>query len=130
MKKISIFLFALVLLAFNACKTEDDVVFVAQDAEGLAFNNSFSPEYVLTGATAGNLGERFTWDSVDFGEPTNVTYEIQRSSTSDFANPILVNSTSGNEISVTIGDLLGFAAELGLDNDPTTAEPNTGVFVC
>lgn len=130
MKKTAIYLLACLFLALNACKTEDDVVFVAQEVDGLAFTNNFSTEYILTPATSGNLGERFTWESADFGEPTNVTYNLEKSYASDFSDPSLINSTTGNELSITIGDMLGYAAELGLDSDPTTAEPNTGqVFV-
>tara|TARA_R110002049_G_scaffold2557_4_gene18965 strand:+ start:16233 stop:17414 length:1182 start_codon:yes stop_codon:yes gene_type:complete len=129
MKNLTIFILAFVtILGFNACKTEDDVVFVIQEGDVVAFTNTFSPEYVLTPATSGNLGERFTWDDTNFGEPTNVTYELQRSNSPDFSNPIIEGATSGNEISKTIGDLLGYANEIGLDADPSTPAPNSGTI--
>ena len=113
------------ILGFNACETEDDVVFIAQESD-LEFSNSFQAEYILTPQTASNLAERFTWESADAGVPTNFTYELQRSLTGDFSDAVAVGSTSANEIAVTVGDMLGFAAQAGLDNDPDTEAPNTG----
>jgi hypothetical protein len=113
------------LLGFNSCETEDDVVFVANNSE-LSFSNSFQSEYILTLGTVGNLAERFTWNSVDTGVPTNLTYELQRSITGDFTDVTPVGSTTANEIAVTVGDMLGYANEAGLDNDPDTDAPNTG----
>ena len=130
MKKLSIFLIACIgLIGLYSCESEDDVVFVIEPADSVAFVNNFASEYVLTGVAAANVGERFVWNSVDFGEPTNITYELQRANSSDFSSPTVVAATSGNEIAVTIGDLLGFAAELGLDADPLTDDkPNTGTL--
>ncbi|OAB78701.1 SusE domain-containing protein [Cochleicola gelatinilyticus] len=129
MKKISIILCALVaLVAFNACETEDDVIFTAQEADGLAFTNTTSSEYVLTNATAGNLAERFTWNAADFGTETNVSYDLEKSNTSDFTEVISVGTTTSTELGVTVGQLLGYASEIGLDNDPATDAPNTGTI--
>ncbi|WP_156115604.1 SusE domain-containing protein [Psychroserpens sp. Hel_I_66] len=114
------------LLGFNSCETEDDVVFIANTSE-LSFSNTFQSEYILTPATAGNLAERFTWNSVETGVPTNVSYELQKSIIGDFSDAELIGTTTANEIAVTVGDMLGFANEAGLDNDPTTTDiPNTG----
>ncbi|MEZ4855603.1 MAG: SusE domain-containing protein [Gelidibacter sp.] len=126
MKNLKILgLLIIALIGFNSCQTEDDVVFVANNSE-LSFTNSFSSEYILTPATAGNLGERFTWNTPDMGVPTNITYELQKSITGDFSDMEVVGSTTANEISITIGDMLGFAAQAGLDNDPNTENPDTG----
>src|SRR5690606_12892575 len=126
MKNLKILgLLIIALIGFNSCQTEDDVVFVANNSD-LSFTNSFSSEYILTPATAGNLGERFTWNTPDLGVPTNITYELQKSIIGDFSDMEVVGSTTANEISITIGDMLGFAAQAGLDNDPNTENPDTG----
>ncbi len=127
MKKIKILLVLFVAaLGFNSC-SEDPIQFTAQAPGALAFTNSFSSEYVITPATSGNLGERFTWESADFDVPTAVTYDLQSSILGDFSDVDVAGSTSGNEIAVTVGDLLSLAAQAGLDNDPTTEDkPNTG----
>ena len=84
MKKLSILILALVALTgFNACTTDDDVVFIAQpDAEGISFINTFSSMYILTNATADNTAERFVWNEIDVDVPTNLTYEVQGATTS------------------------------------------------
>jgi hypothetical protein len=126
MKKIKILLVLFVAaLGFNSC-SEDPITFTAQEPGAFSFTNSFSTEYVLTPATSGNLGERFTWMDADFDVPTAVTYDLQRSLTGDFSDVSVVGSTSGNEIAITVGDLLSMAANAGLDNNPDTENPNTG----
>lgn len=127
MKKLSILgLFIFALISFNACETEDDVVFTTDNNGELSFTNTFSQEYILTPQTAGNLGERFTWSNADLNAPTNITYELQKSILGDFSDAETIGATNGNEIAVTIGDLLSYANEAGLDNDPTTENPDTG----
>ncbi|OZV69348.1 SusE domain-containing protein [Winogradskyella aurantia] len=127
MKKISILgLFIFALISFNSCETEDDVVFTTDNNGELSFTNTFSSQYILTPQTSGNLGERFTWSSAALNVPTNVTYELQKSITGDFSDSETVGATTGNEIAVTIGDMLSYAAQAGLDNDPLTENPDTG----
>jgi hypothetical protein len=129
MKKISILgLFIFALLSFNSCETEDDVVFTTQDPEGFVFTNSTQDNYILSTATSGNLGERFTWGNADFGSPTNITYELQRSILGDFSDAVVVSSSIGNEIAMSIGQMMTVATEAGLDNDPDSPAPNTGSF--
>jgi starch-binding outer membrane protein SusE/F len=126
MKKLSILgLFIFALISFNSCETEDDVVFIANEAD-FAFTNSFSAEYVLTPIAAQNLGERFTWNSPDVGVPTNITYQLQKSIIGDFSDLETVGATTENEIAITIGDMLIYAAQAGLDNNPETENPSTG----
>jgi hypothetical protein len=126
MKKLSILgLFIFALFTFNSCETEDDVVFVADQGE-FSFTNTFSSEYVLTPLTSGNLAERFTWNTPDVGVPTNISYQLQKSIIGDFSDAETVGATSSNEIALTVGDMLVYAAELGLDADPSTETPNVG----
>ena len=115
------------LLSFNACEMDDDVVFKASSDDSIAFTNTFLTEYVLTPATSGNIGERFTWNSIDVGVPTNLSYDLEKSISGNFdTDGATIGTTSGNEIAITIGDMLGFANEAGLDNDPSTDNPDTG----
>ena len=126
MKKLSIlgfFIFA--LLTFNSCETEDDVVFVANQGE-FSFTNSFSPQYILTPLTSSNLAERFTWNTPDLGVPTNISYQLQKSIIGDFSDAETVGATSSNEIALTVGDMLVYASQLGLDADSGTEAPNVG----
>ncbi|MBN4085081.1 SusE domain-containing protein [Flavobacteriaceae bacterium AH-315-B10] len=127
MKKMKILaLLILAIIGFNSCEDDDALLFIAQAPEELSFTNEFLSEYVLTNATAGNLGERFTWSSADFDVPTVISYDLQKSILGDFSDMEVVGTTTENELAVTIGNLLSYADEAGLDNDPNSPEPNTG----
>ncbi|TCK65190.1 SusE-like outer membrane protein [Winogradskyella wandonensis] len=126
MKKLSIIgLFIFALLNFNGCKSEDDVVFIANNNDELVFTNSFLSEYLISFATSSNIAERFTWQSADVGVPTNVVYTLQKSITGDFTDAENVGTSSGNEIALTVGDFVAYAVEAGSDDDPNTDAPNS-----
>lgn len=128
MKKFSILFLALAaLFVFNACDSDDDVVFVAQpDEEGISFTNTFSDVYTLASRNSDNLAERFVWEDVDFDAPTTITYELQGSTDAEFGDFDVLGNTSGNNIGVTVGEMLSLAEDAGLDNDPLTEAPNQG----
>lgn len=129
MKNFKIFsLFILAMIGLNSCETDDDVVFIAQEPGEFVLTNTTLPEYILTSSTGSNIGERFTWNSADFGVPTNVSYDLQRSISGDFEDAVLIGTTAGNEIAMTIGQMMAAATEAGLDSNPATPEPNTGSF--
>lgn len=143
MKKLKfIILTFIAVVSFTACETDDDLEFVANEAEGIEFNTSFLENYVLNATVPNNLAERFTWNSADFGVPTNITYYLQGATMADFSDytpdvagePSLrdLGSTTANplanEIPVTVGQMLALAEVAGLDNDPDSAEPNTGMI--
>ncbi|WP_194765940.1 SusF/SusE family outer membrane protein [Tamlana sp. I1] len=128
MKNIKIIaLFITSMLALSACTDDDGLTYIAQPKGDVEFTNSFLPEYLLSSTIADNVGERFTWESVDFETPTNISYQIQRSIIGDFTDAEVVGTTSENNYAVTIGDMISYAEEAGLDNDPDTEAPNTGV---
>lgn len=128
MKKLSIlFLTFAALVGFNSCSSDDDVVFIAQsDPEGISFINSFNQEYVLTSATRNNVAERFIWNPVDFGVPTNVTYELQGSTDPNFASFDVIGTTPELNLAITVNQLMSLAEDAGLDSDPATDAPNSG----
>lgn len=129
MKKLSIlFLTTIALLGFNACENDDDLNFTIQpDQEGISFINTFLDEYTLADIVSSNVAERFSWNALDFGTATAITYELQESSSPEFTDYEIAGSTSSTEIPVTIGQFLGFAEVAGFDNDPETVDiPNTG----
>ena len=128
MKNIKILsLLFIAVIGLVSCEQDDELVFTAQEpAEGISFSNSFLDEYTLTAAAAKNIGERFTWEDANFGVPTNVSYELQNSVLGDFTDATSLGTTNGNELAITIGQMLSFAEAAGLDNDPNTDNPNTG----
>lgn len=118
----------LAVIGLISCTQDDNFKFTAKEpSSGINFTNAFLESYVLTQAAASNLGERFTWSSADYSVPTLVTYKLEKSITGDFTDAETVGETNGNEMAVTIGQLLTYATELGLDNDPNSAAPDTGL---
>ncbi|MCO6359544.1 SusE domain-containing protein [Roseivirga pacifica] len=129
MKTIKTYMLAVLALFFVAsCAEDDGLVFIATPSEeGVAFQNSFASNYLLSEETADNLAERFVWNEADFGAPVNVTYELHGSIDPTFATSEIVGSTAETNIGVTVSVLLDMAEELGLDDDPNTADMgNTG----
>ena len=119
MKKLILLFIALISL--NACSDDNSPVFVAKpDADGIEFTNAFAANYLISQATKDNVADRFMWESADFGVATNITYELQGATKADFTNFKVVGTTSENNIAVTVGKLLDFAKELGLDDNPAT----------
>jgi len=129
MKKLSILLMAFVaFVGLNSCSTNDDVVFIAQpDTEGISFTNSFNESYILTPATSGNIAERFVWNTVDFDVPTNITYQLQASTSADFSSFDIIGATGENNLGVKVSQLKSLADDAGFDNDANTEAPNTGL---
>ena len=130
MKKFQILILAFVALAgFNSCSSEDDVVFTTEpDPEGISFVNTFASTYVLTPATAENNAERFVWNEIELDVPTNISYELQGSTSADFQSFTVLGTSTDNNVAVTVQQLMDLAEEAGLDNDPETEMPNTGTL--
>lgn len=129
MKKLSIFLLAIVaILSLSACTEDDDFTFVAKpDPEGVAFTNTFLESYILKPSNADNLAERFVWNEVDFDAPTTLRYELQASTDTGFENPsILGSDIAATNYAVTVAEMMALATEAGLDTDPETEASNVG----
>lgn len=119
MKKLSILIMALItLVGFNACTSDDDVVFIANpDAEGIHFTNAFASTYDLTQMEKGDVVERFVWNEIDVNVPTNINYELQGSLTEDFENYEAIGSTPSNNVDVTADQLIKLAEDAELDEN-------------
>ena len=121
MKKLLFIAFVIPsLIIFSGCEEENDITFIATPAEGISFTNSFSNEYLLSNETEDNIAERFVWEPADFGAPVNITYDLHASLSADFSEFDVVGSTNKTNLAVTVGTLLDYAFDLGLDDDPTT----------
>lgn len=130
MKKRIIILIALVTsFSFNACSNDDEIVFVAQQPESIAFTNTFAASYLLSQDSFAEIAQEITWKTVDYGLSLNENYSIQASTTETFDLPIELGSTAETKLAITTEQLWNFAEEAGLDNDPATTEiPNEGTF--
>tara|TARA_B100000378_G_scaffold241486_1_gene210282 strand:+ start:16907 stop:18052 length:1146 start_codon:yes stop_codon:yes gene_type:complete len=126
MKRAITYLLSLTLsMGLISCE-EDSLNFTAKpDPEGISFENSFQSEYLLSEETETNIAERFLWNSVNFDAPVNISYDLRASTDPDFTTSEIIGTTSSTNQSVTIAQLISFAEELGLDDDPeTTGDDN------
>src|SRR5690606_22535196 len=122
MKKVSYFLMVVFLsLGFIGCDEEMGPIFEAQTSDGVFnFINEFANEYALSEETEDNIADRLIWNNADFSVPSNITYEIQGSIDPTFESFEIVGSTNGTNFPIIVSQLLDFAEELGLDDDPST----------
>ena len=128
MKNLTLVFIAIIAaLTFTACTDDDGFTFTAKpDPEGVVFTNSTLETYNLMASSSDNLAERFVWNEVDFGVQTPVNYEIQGATTESFETFSVIGVETN--LPVTVGNMLSLAREAGLDNDPLTPEPNTGMI--
>ncbi len=115
------------IIAVNACSDDDNIIFTTQaPPEQITFTNEFLSEYLLSRETGQNNAERFTWEAPDFGVPTPITYQLEGSIDFEFTEPVGLAETSNKQASISVRQLLNLAEAAGLDNDPSTENPNTG----
>lgn len=119
-------LIVLTVMSLSACDDNEAPIFIAAPSgEGITFTNTFASEYLLSEATEDNIADRFIWGEADFGTETNITYELQGSIDPTFAAFEQIGSTSENNLPVLVSQLLSFAEQLGLDDDPATTQPDS-----
>lgn len=116
----------LAVINLNSCDDNEAPIFVAAPSgDGISFINTFASEYLLSEAIEDNIADRFIWGEADFGTETNITYELQGSIDATFASFEEVGSTNETNLPILVSQLLGFAKQLGLDDDPATTQPGS-----
>lgn len=112
-------------LLFNHCTDENKPIFIADlSSEEITFKNSFSDEYLLSEETKENIADRFIWNETTLG--TNNDYELQGAINPSFVTHTVIGMTNATNYTVFVKQLLDFAQQLGLDNNPITTD-NGGV---
>jgi len=126
MKKIALsILISSLFLGITSCDDDESLEFTLQpDAEGIVFTSSLASVYLLSDATAANIAERLVYNPVDFGVPTEVTYELQSALDASFEENTILNTTTETNVGITVRNLLDLAGALGLDQDPSTTGPD------
>ena len=126
MKTLKPFFAALIVVTMLfSCEDDHEPVFVAQeDTDGIAFVNSFASEYLLSKEAKANVADRINWTTPDFGVQMNVNYHIEASIEESFNKVDLIGKTSETQFAVLVDHLLGFAAQLNLDENPNTTHEN------
>ena len=109
-------------LVMAACVEDAPIFTISEGDADIAFQNTFAAEYLLSDQTETNIAERFIWNTPDFGTPVNVTYELYGGTQNVYDSASLVASSTETNVGITVEQMLEFADELGLDNDPTTTD--------
>ncbi len=116
MKNIVKSLLAVTLIAgFASCTDEQDLKFADNAGEFRILSPISGEGVVLSPDTPTNPGLSMTWEDMDYGTPTEVTYTVQvDKSGDDFDTPIDLISTTNTYVTVTSDALNGASAAAGL----------------
>jgi hypothetical protein len=118
-------LIALVMIGGLWSCAEDDNFMIAepQPGEFAILTPSSGTSIIITEATEqSNTGATFTWEEVDYGTPTEVTYTLEFAlNGTEFAAPTTISSATATNYSMTYAALQSIANTL--DPDTTTEGP-------
>ncbi|WP_159800682.1 SusE domain-containing protein [Flavobacterium sp. MK4S-17] len=118
MKNIFKALTAIALFAgFTSCEDEQDLKYLNPPAATFSI---LSPEsgssVILDPLTPNNPALVLTWEDVDYGSPTEVTYTVQIAAPdTEFAEPIELASTTNTYVTINSQALNGAAVAAGLE---------------
>jgi hypothetical protein len=102
MRKIFKSFIALAMIAgFASCEDEQDLQFLSPEGEFRILSPTSGDAVELSPATPLNPGISLSWEAMDFGTPTEITYTVQIAENgSDFATPIDLISTANTYAAV------------------------------
>jgi len=145
MKKLSILIAAFTVLFFTSSCDNVDRSTVAQLIAPQALNGLTTSDFVFTAADAGTTFQTFTWTAADYDFKAAVNYTVELDKAGDnFANPLVIGSTRGLSLKVSIDEMNTYLAQLGafpktpanfevrvvgvVDSQLETAKSNTQAF--
>jgi hypothetical protein len=116
MKNTYKILIAFVMIGgFWSCAEDDNFMLAeAQPGEFAIITPSSGTSIIITEATEqDNTGATFTWEDVDYGTPTEVTYALEfAASGTEFATPTTISSATATNYSMTYAALQTVANSL------------------
>jgi len=105
MKRISIFLYALLLMLISCGKDENRVILKSDATPPKITSPSATAVFVIT-PTKLDEEVAFTWQDTDYGVNTEVTYTIEvDSKCNSFANPMVIGTTTSSSLPMTMAVL-------------------------
>ena len=116
MKNIFRNILAVALISgFASCTDEQDLKFLDNAAEFRILSPVSGDAVALSPETPTNPGLSMTWEDMDYGTPTQVTYTVQVDKSGDnFDNPVDLVSTNNTYVTVTSDALNGACLAAGL----------------
>jgi hypothetical protein len=125
MKNTFKILIALIMIGgLGSCEGDDNFMIAEpQPAEFAILTPSSGSSIIITEETEQtNTAVTFSWEDVDYGTPTAVTYELQFAPNgTDFASPTVISSSAATNYSMTYAALQ--TAATALDQDPANEGP-------
>lgn len=117
------FLPLLLTILIVSCDNDDvtpEFTLQEEASEDVTFSFSASEEYLISAGTMNNIAERFVWNEVDFGVPTEISYQLQGSVDETFAAYDSATEYDSGTLSVTnaqvtVSDLNNLATLLGME---------------
>ena len=116
MKNIFRNILAVALISgFASCTDEQDLKFLDNAAEFRILSPVSGDAVALSPETPTNPGLSMTWEDMDYGTPTQVTYTVQVDKSGDnFDTPVDLVSTNNTYVTVTSDALNGASLAAGL----------------
>lgn len=106
---------AIVISGFASCEEEQDLIYVTPAASFQILSPQSGEGVILTAETTSNPGLVLTWEDMDYGTETAITYVVEVAANgSDFSAPVSLASTGATFATVTVGALNTAALNLGL----------------
>lgn len=106
MKKILILIILSAAVFLTSCEKDKENVMLKETIESNELSSLTASSFALTLENANNLFQTFTWDSIDFGFKSVVTYVVQADKKSNnFSSPISVAVvTNSKTAGIKVGD--------------------------
>jgi starch-binding outer membrane protein SusE/F len=104
------------ILGMWSCENEENFLLLeAQPGDFTIITPDNGSSVVLNEDTPNNAALTLTWEAVDYGTPTIVTYTVQfAASNTEFAAPIDISSVTTTHTTVSVSELNAKALDLGL----------------
>ncbi len=111
------FIVLAMIAGLASCEDEQDLKFLSPESQFRILSPTSGDSVELNPTTPLNPGIALTWEAMDYGTPTEVTYTVQVAGNgTDFATPIDLISTANTYASINSEALNGAAIAAGLQD--------------
>ncbi|MCI9846215.1 SusE domain-containing protein [Flavobacterium pectinovorum] len=118
MKNIyKIFIAVAMLTGLWSCENEENLMIAEpQEAAFSIVTPEAGSSTILNKDTPNNTALTVTWEKVNYGAPTTITYTVQFATTdTEFSAPVDITSAAATHATITVAELNAKALELGLE---------------
>lgn len=111
-----LFIAVILLTGFWSCENETDLMILEpQQAAFSIITPESGSSTILNKDTPNNMALTLSWEKVNYGNPTIITYTVQfAASNTEFAAPVDITTATTTHATITVAELNAKALELGL----------------